>query len=513
MKSISARKLNRRRFIATTAAAVAMPMILPGCATAPERRTRASNRLTMGVVGWGMQGPGDAKNFLYQDDCQVVAACDLDKNHLQDAVDAINDHYQNQDCKAYHDYRELMARDDLDAVLLAVPDHWHELVATEAARQGKDIYGEKPLARTIAEQQVIVRAVEKHNVIWQTGSWQRSVANFRKAAEIVRNGLIGTVTRVEVGLPSGHYDFAGTEKPLLEKLAVLKEDITSPAQVVPGTPAWNLAVTQPPPNWITTCGSARHRWKRILRQGSTATGDGITTPAADSCSTGSGIIATSRTGAWILTEPVRPKWKATANFRPPTPFGTPPEIPHRGPIQEISHRLSRGRALHHRRRIFRHPPGRQMDRHRRLGLGGLASKFDASNPEWKKYKDLPDELAKIRLYRFQQPLPEFPGLREIPQADYHARGNRASLHHSRSSRPDFHADRPQDSLGREARENHRGPRSQQAPHARLSGTLAHELKEVGSIVEFAQFPLTPALSRRERENCSPLAVERESFVV
>src|SRR5215472_8512242 len=97
----------------------------------------------------------------------------------------------------------MFARPDLDAVMIAVPDHWHELVATAAARRGLDIYGEKPLARTVAEQQAIVRAVEKHDLIWQTGSWQRSQAHFLKAAEIVRNGLIGDVTRVEVGLPAG----------------------------------------------------------------------------------------------------------------------------------------------------------------------------------------------------------------------------------------------------------------------------------------------------------------------
>ena len=164
----------------------------------------------MGVVGWGMMGPGNTKAFLGQKDCQVVAACDLDKRPLEQAVNTINAHYNNKDCKEYHDFRELMARDDIDAVMLAVPDHWHALVAVEAARRKKDIYGEKPLARTIAEQQAIVKAVHKHRRIWQTGSWQRSVENFHKACEIVRNGMIGKISRVEVGLPSGHNDFKGT---------------------------------------------------------------------------------------------------------------------------------------------------------------------------------------------------------------------------------------------------------------------------------------------------------------
>ena len=88
----------------------------------------------------------------------------------------VNDRYKDTGCKGYHDYRELMARRDIDAVMLAVPDHWHAPGAVEAARQGKDIYGEKPLARTIGEQQAIVRAVQANHRIWQTGSWQRSAA-------------------------------------------------------------------------------------------------------------------------------------------------------------------------------------------------------------------------------------------------------------------------------------------------------------------------------------------------
>jgi len=206
--SLQTRGVSRRRFIAATGIALAAPSILTSSVTAQgAKRKSPSERISMGVVGWGMQGPGNTAAFMNLPDCQVVAACDVDSAHLQQAINKINGFYGNQDCRAYHDYRELMARDDIDAVMLSVPDHWHALIATEAARRGKDIYGEKPLARTIAEQQAIVRAVQKHRVIWQTGSWQRSVSNFYKAAEIVRNGMIGKVTRVEVGLPSGHRDF------------------------------------------------------------------------------------------------------------------------------------------------------------------------------------------------------------------------------------------------------------------------------------------------------------------
>lgn len=211
MKQTPKRTLSRRQFIASTSLALAAPTILPSSVFG---QNAPSNRITMGILGWGMQGPSNTKAFLNMKDCQVVAACDLDTIPLGQAVDTINEFYGNSDCASYHDYREMFAREDIDAVMLAVPDHWHMLTATAAANAGKHIYGEKPLARTIAEQQAIVKAVHQNKIIWQTGSWQRSVANFHKAAELVANGYIGEVTRVEVGLPGGHRDFKGTQDKL-----------------------------------------------------------------------------------------------------------------------------------------------------------------------------------------------------------------------------------------------------------------------------------------------------------
>ena len=208
MKPSRKHLFSRRSFLATAGAAVAAPMIVPSNLLFGQ--STPSKRIVMGIVGWGMMGPGNTSSLMKEKDCQIVAACDLDKRPLAQAVDSINKHYGNSDCKEYHDYREMMARDDIDAVMLAVPDHWHALVATEACRRNKDIYGEKPLARTVAEQQAIVKAVQQHKRIWQTGSWQRSTANFYKAVDIVRNGLIGKVNRVEVGLPAGHADFKKT---------------------------------------------------------------------------------------------------------------------------------------------------------------------------------------------------------------------------------------------------------------------------------------------------------------
>ena len=240
-------KLTRRRFLTLAGLAVAAPTIIPSSALGLGGKTAPSGRIVMGIVGWGMQAPGNTRAFLGQNDCQVVAACNIDQNHLKRALYTINGHYKNSDCKPYHDYREMMARKDIDSVMLAVPDHWHALMSVEAAKNKKDIYGEKPLARTLAEQQAIVKAVQRNKRIWQTGSWQRSEKHFRYACETVRNGLIGKIKRVEVGLPSGHGDIAGTTKALFEKLATLPDKPTDLSKIVPGTPAWDLAVTPPPP--------------------------------------------------------------------------------------------------------------------------------------------------------------------------------------------------------------------------------------------------------------------------
>jgi predicted dehydrogenase len=207
---------SRRRFLAQStaagAAAIGFPTIVPSSVFG---QNAPSNKITMAIFGWGMMGPGNTNKFLAETDCQIVAACDIDKTRLAAAVNTVNSAYKNQDCKPYHDFREVMARKDIDTVMLALPDNWHAITAIEAAKNGKDIYGEKPLARTIAEQQAIVRAVQKYKRIWQTGSWQRSENNFRIGAEVVRNGLIGKLTHVEVGLPSGHTDFAKTKDKMM----------------------------------------------------------------------------------------------------------------------------------------------------------------------------------------------------------------------------------------------------------------------------------------------------------
>jgi predicted dehydrogenase len=164
----------------------------------------------MAGIGFGMMGEPNIQAFLGKDEVQFAAVCDLDRNRLEKAVNMVNEKYGSRDCTAYHDFRELCRRTDIDAVTIAVPDHWHALAAIACARAGFDIYGEKPLSHSLLEGRAICDAVKRYDRVWQTGSWQRSVSNFHQACELVRNGRIGKIKRVEVGLPSGHYDFGET---------------------------------------------------------------------------------------------------------------------------------------------------------------------------------------------------------------------------------------------------------------------------------------------------------------
>lgn len=187
----------------------------------------ASNRITMGVIGTGNQGTGDMRGFLRDERVQVVAVCDVNRETpgywngviagREPARQYVEWNYAREKrsgaykgCTAYDDFRDLLGRKDIDAVLIAVPDHWHSIPVIAAARAGKDIYGEKPLALTIAEGRAMSDAVRDSKRIFQCGSQQRSDTRFRKACEIVRNGGIGKLQTVKCGLPGGTPDFGKT---------------------------------------------------------------------------------------------------------------------------------------------------------------------------------------------------------------------------------------------------------------------------------------------------------------
>jgi predicted dehydrogenase len=382
----------RRRFIQAAGAVAALSR--SGWAA----RASASNRITIGVIGWGMMGPANTKSFLTMDDCQVVAACDIDTIHLQAAVDTINTKYGNKDCKAYHDYRELLARDDIDAVMIAIPDQWHAMVATEAANRKKDIYGEKPLARTVAEQQAIVKAVQKNGIMWQTGSWQRSVPQFHKAAEIVRNGLIGTVTHVEVGLPGGHHDFPGTVPALLKRLDSLPEKITSPAQIVQGTPAWNLAVTEPPADldydrWIGPSKMEPYIDARVYQNWRW------------NYNTGGGQLLD-----WIGHHGDIAHWGMGFDLSGPSEIEAHGEFPAANAVWNTATKYDV--ECIYKKEVTQYPVDVRMSIAGGSGAISMGTKwigtdgwvwvdrggFDASNPEWLKEGPLADNLRTVRLY-------------------------------------------------------------------------------------------------------------------
>jgi len=209
--------IKRRSFLKQATALTAAPLILP--ARAWSAKTKPNDRIGMGFVGMGTQNFGLLSGFLPLESCRVVAVCEVDTTRREAAQGWVNRHYERNpelgspDCKAYVDYRDLIARDDIDVVCIATPDHWHAIVTLEALRAGKDVYCEKPLTHNINEAIAVMKAVDANKRVLQTGSMQRSMKEFRIACELVRNGLIGKVSRVECtfGLPAIPYNLPEEE--------------------------------------------------------------------------------------------------------------------------------------------------------------------------------------------------------------------------------------------------------------------------------------------------------------
>jgi predicted dehydrogenase len=194
--------ITRRHFIqnnlVAALAASAFPTIIPASALGQAGGVAPSNRVAVGCIGVGPQGRGVMGNFLAQADGRVIAVCDVYKPHLQAACDQVNQRYQDSGCAVYEDFQELLARKDLDAVLIATPDHWHVPVAIAAARAGKDMYVEKPLGLSVAEDRLLRMTVQTHKRVFQFGTQQRSSSQFRQACELVRNGRIGALKQINV---------------------------------------------------------------------------------------------------------------------------------------------------------------------------------------------------------------------------------------------------------------------------------------------------------------------------
>jgi predicted dehydrogenase len=200
-----------------------MPYFVPGRALGHGGGLSANERITVGFIGVGNMGGGHLGGFLGDRDLEVLAICDVDAVKRGQAVQRVEEHYAAQTaagtyhgCASYNEYEELLARDDIDAVLIAVPDHWHATVAIAACRAGKDVYCEKPLSLTIHEAGEMVRAARRYSTVFQTGSQQRSSANFRKACELVRSGRIGKLLTVHVGIGQPSQEKYLPEQPVRE---------------------------------------------------------------------------------------------------------------------------------------------------------------------------------------------------------------------------------------------------------------------------------------------------------
>jgi len=216
--------IDRRRFLSSTAAFLGFPTIIPSSALGLNGKPAPSNRTTLGLIGCGGRANDVVKNFFNDDRVQVISVCDVEtestrynqgivrkngplgREPMRRMIDA---KYQGHTCSTHEDFRDLLARPDIDAVQIATPDHWHALQAIAAARARKHIYCEKPLALTIAEGRFMSDTIRKANVIWQTGSQQRSDIHFRMAAEFIRNGRLGKLKQIRVGLASDNRDNNG----------------------------------------------------------------------------------------------------------------------------------------------------------------------------------------------------------------------------------------------------------------------------------------------------------------
>jgi predicted dehydrogenase len=252
--------LSRRRFLQNAgmvlAAGVAFPTIIPARALGKDGNVAPSNRLTIGVIGT-QRGWVALQGFLGFRDVQAVAVCDIDKNERERIARGIDRHYRTKGTQTYADFREMFAKANLDTVISAPPDHWHAIIAIAAARAGIDIFGEKPLAHTLAEGRAIVNAVKQHGRVWQTGSWFRSTHNFFRAVELVRHGAIGKISHVQVGTLATQNGFSDALRAKADPARIGKPPAHIDYDLWVGPAAW----TEFDPRFI------RYHWRWILNFG------------------------------------------------------------------------------------------------------------------------------------------------------------------------------------------------------------------------------------------------------
>jgi predicted dehydrogenase len=202
--------ITRRSFMkkaaGVTAGAIVFPYIVASSALGKAGTVAASERITIGFIGVGGHGIGmNLRTFLGNSDAQAVAVCDVDTNNLKKACDIVNQKYGNKDCATYKDFRDVIARDDIDAVMISTPDQWHVPISIAAAKAGKDVECEKPTL-TVAEGRVLVETMKRYGRVFQWSTEDRAVYEYHRMCELIRNGRIGEVHTVRVELPSGPHN-------------------------------------------------------------------------------------------------------------------------------------------------------------------------------------------------------------------------------------------------------------------------------------------------------------------
>ncbi|MBU6401704.1 MAG: Gfo/Idh/MocA family oxidoreductase [Verrucomicrobia bacterium] len=202
MKPSDCCSLTRRQFLRQTAAA-AVPLIVPGSILGLNGATSPGNRVVFGGIGIGNRAHALLPNFLFMKDLQFIAVSDCRADRLAAAKTLIDSHYGNQDCQTHPDFRDLLARKDIDAVLIATGNRWHGLGSIYAARAGKDVYSEKPVTLTIHEGRELVDTCRRYGTIYQAGTQRRSTESYAFAVDMVRQGRIGKVHTVEMQVWEG----------------------------------------------------------------------------------------------------------------------------------------------------------------------------------------------------------------------------------------------------------------------------------------------------------------------
>jgi len=205
---------SRRSFLKGVLAAGAAPWFVPAQALGTAGQTAPSGRLALGVIGVGAQGQYDMRNFLARQDVRVTAICDVNKRNIASAREHIAKAYGSNDVKVFADFRELDADTSIDAVLMALPVHWHSIPALDAIRNGKHIYHEKPMALSFEEARRVREAVRRKGVVFQFGTQQRSDLKFRWACELALNGRLGKLKEIHVSVPPGKHGELLPEQPV-----------------------------------------------------------------------------------------------------------------------------------------------------------------------------------------------------------------------------------------------------------------------------------------------------------